>query len=95
MADVLARVGAPLGEALRGAALASYIVVEAADGYRVVLSLAEVDPALSPTAVLLADTVDGHPIGADDGPFRLVVEGDARPARSARQVTTITVRSAD
>lgn len=95
LASVLERVGAPLGDRLRGPTLATYVLVEAADGYRVVLSLAEIDPAISPTAVLLADAVDGHPLASDDGPFRLVVEGDARPARSARQVTAITVRTAD
>ena len=91
LAAVLARVDAPLGERLRGPALLTYVTVHAADGYGVVLSLAEVDPAISPTAVLLADTVDGAPVGPEDGPFRLIVEGDARPARSARQVTTIAV----
>jgi len=95
LASVLARVGAPLGERLRGPALLTYVTVRAADGYGVVLSLAEVDPALSPTAVLLADDVDGTSIGPEDGPFRLVVEGDTRPARSARQVTAIAVRTAD
>lgn len=95
LATVLERVDAPLGERLRGPALLDYVTVRAADGYGVVLSLAEVDTAISPTAVLLADKVDGAPIGAEDGPFRLVVEGDARPARSARQVTTIAVYTAD
>jgi len=95
LASVLERVDAPLGERLRGPALLTHVTVRAADGYGVVLSLAEIDPALSPTAVLLADEVDGAAIGLEDGPFRLVVEGDARPARSARQVTAITVSAAD
>ncbi len=95
LASVLERVDAPLGERLRGPALLTYVTVRAVDGYGVVLSLAEVDPAMSPTAVLLADAVDGAPISAEERPFRLVVEGDARPARSARQVTAITVTNAD
>lgn len=92
---MLERVGAPLGERLRGPALLSHVVVGAADGYALVLSLAEVDPAMRSTAVILADRVDGTPIQAEDGPFRLVVEGDARPARSVRQVTSVAVRTAD
>ncbi|MES2861651.1 MAG: molybdopterin-dependent oxidoreductase [Pseudomonadota bacterium] len=95
LASVLKDVRAPLGEDLRGQALLTYVTVRAADGYGVVLSLAEIDPALSPTAVLLADEVDGAPIDAEEGPFRLVVEGDARPARSVRHVTSITVSNAD
>lgn len=95
LASLLEDVGAPLGERLRGPALLTYVTVRATDGYGVVLSLAEIDPALSPTAVLLADEVDDASIGAEDGPFRLVVEGDTRPARSARQVTSITVSDAD
>jgi len=95
LASVLERIDAPLGERLRGPALLTYVTVRAADGYGVALSLAEIDPAMSPTAVLLADRVDGAPIGPEDGPFRLVVEGDARPARSARQVTSIALATSE
>ena len=95
LASVLAALNAPLGETLRGPALKSYVVVRAADGYGVVLSLAEVDPAMRSTRVILADRADGQPITAEDGPLRLIVEGDARPARSARQVTAIDLRRAD
>ncbi len=93
LASVLERVDAPLGERLRGPALTTYVVVRAADGYAVVLSLAEIDPAMSPTAVILADRADGLPLSAEEGPLRIVVEGDARPARSVRQVTAIEVRA--
>lgn len=95
LATVLGALKAPTGEALRGAALTSYVVVRAADGYGVVLSLAEVDPAMRQTRVILADRMDGEPIPAADGPLRLIVEGDARPARSARQVTAIDLKRAD
>ena len=94
LASVLGKVDAPLGDRLRGAALRSYVVVRAADGYAVVLSLAEVDPAMRGQAILLADKVDGRPIGDEDGPYRLIVEGDARPARSARQVTSVAIMEA-
>ena len=55
LASVLATVGTPLGETLRGPALKSYVVVKAADGYGVVLSLGEVDPALPIAAILNQD----------------------------------------
>jgi hypothetical protein len=75
--------------------LRTYVVVRAADEYVVVFSLAEVDPAMSPTAVILADEADGAPLPTEERPLRLIVEGDARPARSVRQVTAIELRAVD
>jgi hypothetical protein len=90
---LLARVGAPSGETLGGAALTDVLIVTARDGYQVVLSLAEIDPAMRRNAnVILADHDNGGEIGDADGPFRLAVDGDLRPARSARMVTRIEVR---
>lgn len=95
LASVLERLDARLEQRLRGAALKTYVVVRAADGYVVVFSLAEIDPAMSPTVVILADEADGAPLSAEEGPLRLIVEGDARPARSVRQVTAIELRTVD
>ena len=78
-------------DSLRGPALATRLVVEAADGYKIVLTLADLDPSLGGRRVLLADRVDGKPLPADEAPWRLVVVGDQRPARSARQVVRIRV----
>lgn len=90
---ILARVGAPSGDQLRGAALTDVVIVTARDGYQVVLSLAEIDPAFHQGAyVILADRDNGAAISPEDGPFRLVVNGEAKPARSARMVTRIEVR---
>ena len=91
---VLAKVDAPLGKGLRGPALSDVVLVKASDGYRVALSLGDVDPGVRPEAVIgpviLADKEDGKPLGKD-GPFRLAVGGDLRPARSARNVVEIDV----
>jgi hypothetical protein len=91
---LLESVGAPTGKALHGPALADLVVVGAGDGYRVVLGLAETDPGVRPEKILLADRCEGAPLGANEGPFRLVVEGDLRPVRSARMVTAIRVEAA-
>jgi hypothetical protein len=91
LADVVAKAGAPLGDDLRGEALATYVVVEAVDGYRVLFALAELDPAFNSREVVLADRRDGQPLGEDEGPFRVVVPGDKRPARWIRMVRSITV----
>ncbi len=89
--DVLAKAGAPTGKALRGPEMADVVLVEANDGYAVALGLAEADPGTRANRIILADRADGAPLAAKDGPFKLVVEGDLRPARSARMVARITV----
>jgi hypothetical protein len=78
-------------DSLRGPALTTRLVIEAKDGYKIVLTLAELDPSLGARRVLLADRVDGKPLPADEAPWRLIIPGDQRPARSARQVVTIRV----
>jgi DMSO/TMAO reductase YedYZ molybdopterin-dependent catalytic subunit len=96
LVEVLRAAGAPLGDALRGGNLALYVRISAADGYRVVYALAELDPKFRDDGVLLVDTHDGKPLDADSGPFRLVAPAEKRPGRWVRQVTRIDVlESAD
>lgn len=78
-------------DSLRGPALATRIVTESSDGYRVVLALAELDPALGGKRVLIADRMNGQPLPANEAPWRMVVVGDQRPSRSARQILRIKV----
>ena len=85
--------GAPEGEALRGPALSMVVVVTAADGYRVALSLAEIDPGIGGRKAILADSAAQTPLDAHQGPFRLVVDGDKRPVRSARNVVSVAVKT--
>ena len=81
--DVLARVGAPSGSAIRGAELADIVIVEARDGYKVVLDLAGTDPTMRADRVILADRIDGAALEAAKGPFELIIEGDLRAARAS------------
>ena len=92
VSDLLTLVGAPLGSALRGRAVASYVLVEAADGYRVVFSLEEAG-AHTPPTLLLADRRNGEPLSPDEGPLRIIAP-DARHSRWIRQVVRISVRDA-
>lgn len=94
LSDLLARAGVSLGEKLRGRALAAYIVVQASDGYGVVYSVAEIDPAMNENRIVLADKMDGKPLGEHDGPFKIVATGKKRPARWVRMVTALHVESA-
>lgn len=90
--DVVAKAGAPTGMAIRGPALATYVVCSAADNYRVVFSLAELDSAFSDRTVLVATKKDGQPLSEREGHFRLIVPGDQRPARWLRQLSAITIK---
>ena len=86
MAEVLKRVDAPLGAAMRGDALTTFVVATASDGYKVVFSLAELDPALSDSEIIVADMADGQPLVEKQGPLRVVVPRDSRPTRSVRML---------
>ena len=88
---MLARVGTPTGKAIHGPEMADVVLVKAGDGYQVAFGLAELDPGTRPNRIILADKADGAPLGGKDGAFKLVAEGDLRPARSARMVTEIEV----
>jgi hypothetical protein len=78
-------------EPLRGGAFAKVLIFRAADGYVVALTLAQTDQEFGAGAVVVADSRDGRPLDGE-GPFRLVVEGDKRPARSARNLVSIELR---
>ncbi len=93
LAALLAKLDAPLGEHLRGKALASYIVASGSDGYSVVLSIAEVDPSFHDGQILVADTRDGQPL-AKSGPFQLIVSEDKRPARWVHNLVSISLEAA-
>jgi hypothetical protein len=88
---VLEKAGVGLGDALKGKRMASYLLVEAADGYRVVIALPEVDPAFTDKQTILAYLKDGKPLDAKEGPYRIVIPEEKRMARWVRQVTTLKI----
>jgi DMSO/TMAO reductase YedYZ molybdopterin-dependent catalytic subunit len=87
--EVLKRAGAPLGNQLRGKALASYVLAKAHDGYQVVFALGELDAAFANEQILVADKRDGKPLFGYQGPFRLVCSNDKAGARSVRMLETL------
>lgn len=74
-----------------GKEITKYVVVDAADGYRAVFSLAELSPAFTSRRVILATKRDGKPLSEKNGPFQLAAEGEKKMARCVRQVTAIHV----
>src|SRR5580704_1201049 len=94
VADLLLKMGVPLGKDLRGVALISYLVASGSDGYQVVIALAEVDPSFHTGEVLVADTMNEQPLDAKSGPFKLLVTEDKRPARWVRNLVNLELKSA-
>ena len=87
--DVLKKAGAPSESSLRGAALASYVLAKASDGYQVAFTLGEIDPSFGNTAILVADHRDGAPLSGNQGVLRLIVPKDHEGARSVRMLETL------
>lgn len=89
--ELLKRAGVSQGEQLRGRALATYVVAEAEDGYRVIFSLGELDSGILDSEIMIADTMDGAPLGDKVGPFRVVAPLEKRPARWVRMLKSLNV----
>lgn len=89
--EILTRAGAPLGNQLRGKALATYVLAKAHDGYQVLFALGELDSAFGNAKILVADKRDGKSLFGYQGAFRLVCPNDKAGARSVRMLETLEV----
>lgn len=92
--EILQQAGVTLGPQLRGENMSKYLLVKSGDGYEVLFSLPELDSTFTNRVIILADKMDGNPLPAGKGPFRIVVPGEKKPARWIWEVTTMTVRFA-
>jgi DMSO/TMAO reductase YedYZ molybdopterin-dependent catalytic subunit len=88
---ILQKAGVTMGKDLKGENLTKYAIVEASDGYQVVFALAELDRDFTDRQIILATMVDGKPLAPTDGPFRIIVQDEKKPARCIKQVTGIKV----
>jgi hypothetical protein len=88
---VLERGGVGFGETMKGKRLASCLLAEAADGYRVVFALPEIDNAFTDKQFVLAFSKNGKPLDDKEGPYRIVIPDEKRMARWVRQVTTLKI----
>lgn len=93
--DVLKLAGAKIGNnQLRGKEMANFLLVEAADGYKAVFALAELDEEFNSKGIMLVDRRDGKPLSGNEGRLRIVVPGEKKHARWVRQVITLKVKKA-
>jgi DMSO/TMAO reductase YedYZ molybdopterin-dependent catalytic subunit len=95
VAKLLESVGVSLGKSVRGERLAEFVMVRAVDSYRVLFSLAEIDPIFRERTPLLCYRKNGSPLPGKEGPLRIVVVDDKRHARWVRQVTAIELGRVD
>jgi DMSO/TMAO reductase YedYZ molybdopterin-dependent catalytic subunit len=91
LSALLTQAGTTLGKDLRGENLTKYVLVEASDGYQIIFTLAELDTDFTDEKIILADQMDDRPLPLADGPFRIIVQNDKKPARCIKQVTSIKV----
>jgi DMSO/TMAO reductase YedYZ molybdopterin-dependent catalytic subunit len=92
LTELLRLVDAPTGARIHADADRDYLVITGFDGFRAVYSLAETDRSVQRRPVILADHMDGAPLATHDAPYRVVVDGDQKPARSVYAVTRIEVK---
>lgn len=91
VSEILTKAGVTLGADLHGKNLVKYLLVEASDGYQVLFALAELDKGFTDRVIILADKIDGQPLAPADGPFRIIVQDEKKPARCIKQVTGMKV----
>jgi hypothetical protein len=88
---LLEKTGVEFGHSLRGKRMASCLLVEGADGYRVVIALPEIDPDFTDKQIVLAFSQNGRPLDTKEGPYRIVIPNEKRMARWVKQVTTLKI----
>ena len=91
--EVLKLAGVKFGDEGKKANLISYLMVEAADKYRAVFAMIELEPDFTDKIILLADSSEEKPLSKDDGKLRLVVPDEKKQARWVRQVIKLSVTS--
>jgi len=91
LSDILKRSKPRLTEKCCGNAANTCVIVRAADNYRVVFSMGEIDPDFTDRKVLVADRRDGKPLQESQGPLRLIVPGEKVHSRWVRQVKSLEV----
>lgn len=67
------------------------VIAGAKDNYHATFTLAELDDSIGNKPAFVCDKQDGQPLSQSEGPLRLVVPSDKRPARWVRMLTSLEV----
>lgn len=92
--EILLLADAKFGKDFKGAQLANFVLIEAADGYKALFAAAELDAGFTDKSIILADTKDGKPLPDTHGPWQMIVPDDKKHGRWVRQLTVVRLRSA-
>lgn len=93
LVSLLESAGLTFGKTLRGKQLATYLLVQASDGYAVVFALPELDSVFNDRTIFLAYSKNGEELPGKEAPLRVIVPGEKREARWIRQVVSLQVLS--
>ena len=91
LANLLTKAGMLLGDTAKRKTIVSCLVVTAADNYKAIYALSEIDPLFANRTIIVADRADKKALPEEDGPFQIIVPGEKKHARWVRQVTALDV----
>ena len=94
IAALLAKLGVPFEKSNEHTLLKTSVLAEGTDGYKVLVSVYETLSAIRGQDAIVADTVDGKPLGKD-GAFKLVIPGDSRPQRWVQNLKSLSFKTMD
>jgi hypothetical protein len=94
LGDLLAKAGFAVDKTTHRTMLRSYLQAEGTDKYWVLYSVTEVEGSEHEGDVIVATSMDGKGLGAD-GELKLVSTEDKKPQRWVRNLTAITMKSAE
>jgi hypothetical protein len=94
LGDLLAKYGFPVDKTTHRKMLRSYLTAEGTDKYWVLYSMTEIEGSEHNGEVIVATGMGGKSLG-EDGQLKLIDSGDKKPQRWVRNLTAITVKSAE
>jgi hypothetical protein len=88
MGLLLQRARVPLKKDLKGRDISKFVHVEGRDGFAAVFALPEFDDK----DFLVADTLDGAPLEASNGPLQIISPAEPRRSRWVKQLNLIRIK---
>ena len=76
----------------KGSTNMQVIIAGSTDDFHVAITLCDINPECRSGQAIVADSLDGAPLGVD-GAFKLILTEDKKPARWARNLQSLNVRT--